>query len=103
MRFDIYPIPEFNFDPKKGVPASAVQALDMKYFQSKLKFQSILKDGLNDLRQKNNTTNAEIGRLNEHIAQIELQGWQCESTVLIDDIDFCLSNSVQTDCDCVRG
>lgn len=62
----------FKFDPSRGAPASAVQALDMKYLQQRSQIESLLGAGANELRRLTNAANSEVGRLDEHLAQLEL-------------------------------
>jgi len=62
----------FKYDPSKGVPASAVQALDMKYLQQRSQIESLLTNGAGELRKLVNVANSEVGRLDERLAQLEL-------------------------------
>ena len=68
----------FKFDPSKGAPASAVQALDMKYLQLRSQIESLLEAGANELRRLTNGANSEVGRLDEHLAQLELSAAQAQ-------------------------
>lgn len=69
---------EFRFDPAKGAPASAVQALDMKYLQQRAQIESFLESGANELRCLTDAANSEVGRLDEHLAQLELYFTQAQ-------------------------
>jgi len=68
----------FQFDPSKGAPASAVQALDMKYLQQRSQIESLLETGADELRRLTNVANSEVGRLDEHLAQLELHVTQAQ-------------------------
>ena len=68
----------FKFDPSKGAPASAVQALDMKYLQLRSQIESLLEAGANELRKISNSANFEVGRLDEQLAQLELHVTQAK-------------------------
>lgn len=68
----------FRFDPTKGAPASAVQALDMKYLQQRSQIESLLQVGANELRRLTNAANSQVGRLDEHLAQLELHVTQAQ-------------------------
>ena len=68
----------FKFDPSKGAPASAVQALDMKYLQQRSQIESFLQAGANELRRLTNAANSEVGRLDEHLARLELHVTQAQ-------------------------
>ena len=62
----------FKFNPSKGVPTSAIQALNMKYLQQRSKLELTLEAGPSDLRQITNIANSELERLDEQLALMEL-------------------------------
>lgn len=75
----------FKFDPKKGAPASAVQALDMQYLQLRSQLQSLLETGASALNRITYEANAEVRKLDEKLANIELAVKQAELDVQVMD------------------
>ena len=79
----------FKFDPSRGAPASAVQALDMQYLQQRSQLQSVLESGPSELRRIVDVGNAAVGRLDERLASLENSLRQAE-------LDEAVASSKQT-------
>ncbi|QDS99058.1 helix-hairpin-helix domain-containing protein [Adhaeretor mobilis] len=75
----------FTFNASQGAPASAVQNLDMKYLQEKSQIQTMLAGGPISLRAITNGANAELGRLDENLAELELALAQAKLDATLDE------------------
>ena len=71
-------VARFKFNASQGAPASSIQNLDMKNLQQKSQIQTMLEAGPSELRAITNGANAELGRLDEHLAELELALVQAE-------------------------
>ena len=69
---------QFTFDPSKGVPASAVQKLDIKYAQLQTSLQAAMLAGKDELRKISRNSNSRIGIGEERVAQLLLKVKQAE-------------------------
>lgn len=54
----------FRFDPARGVPQDAIQAVEIKFAQARIQCESILQRGPKELRQVTDAANVELSKFN---------------------------------------